>query len=88
MASSRRSSRRHASSASDVSSANQRITTVHPEEKFLDAVLFNFERLKLNLPEDIPGFDDRLDFLNMLDVDIDELFVTKRVPTRGKIIPE
>ena len=86
MASSRRSSRRHASSASDVSSANQRITTIHPEEKSLDAVLFNFERLKLNLHEDIPGFEDRLDFLNMSDVDIDELFVTKRVRTRGNII--
>ena len=80
MALSRRSSRRHTSPA-DVSSTNQRITTVHPEEKSLDAVLFNYERLKLNIPKDIPGFEDRVDFINMSDVDIGELFVTKQVHT-------
>ena len=77
---SRRSSQQ-ASPASDVSSANQRITIVHPKDRSLDAVLFNFERLKLLLAQDIRGFEDRFDFVNMSDVDLDEFFVTKRVHT-------
>ena len=43
--------------------------------------MFNFERLKLLLAEDIHVFENRLNLVDMLDVDIDNFFVTKRVHT-------
>ena len=78
----RRSSRR-ASSASNVSS---RIATVHPEDESLDAASFKLGRLEILLAKNPPGFEDRLDFINMSDENIDQLFVSERVRLRAAVI--
>ena len=75
-ASSRRSSRR-ASSASNISSTEKGIATVHPADESLDAVSLNLKHLKILLAQNSSGFEDRLDFINMSDENTETRAMTR-----------
>ena len=76
-------SRRRTSIASNAS-ADETISSCHPAERAVDANKIVFTRLKRLLREESAAFESLLDFVNLPDEKIDELFVSYRFRFRSR----